>query len=225
LPLTEAANPALGLRGIRAGLARPDVLDVQLRALLAVQPQSACKIMLPMISDVAELVEIRRRLAALAAEMKIAQLPQLGVMIEVPSAAVLADQLAQHADFLSIGTNDLTQYTLAMDRCHPSLAAKLDGLHPAVLRLIAQTVAGAAKHQKWVGVCGELASDLEAVPVLVGLGVAELSVTPSAVPDVKARVRGLSHDACRREAAAMLDFTSPAEVRARVRELWPDASA
>jgi len=225
LPLPEAANPALGLRGIRAGFARPDVLDVQLRALLAVRPPSACKIMLPMISDVAELVEIRRRLAALAAEMKIAQLPQLGVMIEVPSAAVLADQLAVHADFLSIGTNDLTQYTLAMDRCHPRLAAKLDGLHPAVLRLIAQTVAGAAKHHKWVGVCGELASDLEAVPVLVGLGITELSVTPSAVPEVKARVRRLSYDACRREAAAMLDFTSPAEVRARVRELWPDASA
>jgi phosphoenolpyruvate-protein kinase (PTS system EI component) len=200
------------------------LLEVQLRALLAVQPLSACKIMLPMISDAAELREIRRRLTVLGAELKLPRLPELGVMVEVPSAAVLADQLAAHADFLSIGTNDLTQYTLAMDRCHPRLAGQLDGLHPAVLRLISQTVAGAAKHHKWVGVCGELASDPDAIPVLVGLGVTELSVTPSAVPEVKARVRGLTYDACRREALAMLDLTSPAEVRARVRALWPDAS-
>jgi phosphoenolpyruvate-protein kinase (PTS system EI component) len=110
-------------------------------------------------------------------------------MIEVPSAALLADQLARHADFLSIGTNDLTQYTLAMDRCQADLAAQSDGLHPAVLRLIDIAVRGARKHGKWVGVCGALGGDPLAVPILVGLGVTELSVDPVAVPAIKARVR------------------------------------
>jgi phosphoenolpyruvate-protein kinase (PTS system EI component) len=163
---------------------------------------------------------VRARLDAAVAALGRGARPQLGVMIEVPAAALLADQLAAHADFLSIGTNDLTQYTLAMDRCHPGLAARLDGLHPAVLRLIALTVQGAARHGKWVGVCGALASDVDAVPLLVGLGVTELSVSPGLVPQIKARVRSLELDVCRARAEEMLALTSADEVRARVRALW-----
>jgi phosphoenolpyruvate-protein kinase (PTS system EI component) len=175
-----------------------------------------------MVTDAAELVSVRERLTAFAAEMGITERPQVGVMVEVPSAALLASQLAKHADFLSIGTNDLTQYALAMDRGNAELAARLDGLHPAVLRLIAQTVEGASGHGVWVGVCGALASDLEAVPVLVGLGVTELSVSPPLVAEVKARVRRLDYATCKRDALTLLDETSAAAVRERARTLWPD---
>jgi multiphosphoryl transfer protein len=143
------------------------------------------------------------------------------VMIEVPSAALLADQIAQYADFLSIGTNDLTQYTLAMDRVRADLAAQADGLHPAVLRLIAATVQGAEKHGKWVGVCGALAGDPVAVPLLVGLGVTELSVDPGAVPAIKARVRTLDWPSCQQRAQEALALESPQAVRAASRANWP----
>ncbi len=224
LALPPEENPALGLRGIRSGLVRPEVLDGQLRALLAVRPLAACRIMLPMVADATELLAVRARLEELAREANLPERPQLGVMVEVPSAALLSDQLAAHADFLSIGTNDLTQYTLAMDCENPQLAGRLDGLHPAVLRLIARTVEGASLHGKWVGVCGALASDLEAVPILVGLGVTELSVGPTLVPEVKARVRRLDYAACRREARAALDLPSAAAVRERARALGAEVT-
>jgi len=218
IPLEPEHNPALGLRGIRTSFARPELLDAQLRALVAVKPASACRIMIPMVADLGELLRVRARLAELAPA---GEVPELGVMIEVPSAAILADQLAAEADFLSIGTNDLTQYALAMDRTHPALAPLCDGLHPAVLRLVRDTVAGAARQGTWVGVCGALAGDLDAVPVLVGLGVSELSVSPRAVPEVKARVRGLDRESCRREALALCELSSATAVRARAREVWP----
>ncbi|WP_394845881.1 phosphoenolpyruvate--protein phosphotransferase [Pendulispora brunnea] len=223
LPFPKEDNPALGLRGIRSGFAEPELLDTQLRALLGVKPLSACKIMLPMVSDAEELLFVRKRLDTLASEMGLTERPSLGVMVEVPSAALLADQLARHADFLSLGTNDLTQYTLAMDRCHPGFAEKLDGLHPAVLRLIAKTVEGATRHGKWVGICGALASDLDALPILVGLGVTELSVSAGVVAEVKAKVRTLEYEACRRQTAILMNLTSAKEIRARARALWPDA--
>lgn len=214
LPLPPEDNPALGLRGIRTGLAMPAVLDSQLRALLSLTPLSRLRILLPMITDLSELQQVRARIDELAREMGLSERPQLGVMIEVPSAALLAEQLAAHADFLSIGTNDLTQYTLAMDRCSPALAARLDPLHPAVLRLIELTVRGARQHGRWVGVCGAMASDLAAVPVLLGLGVTELSVSPALVPEVKACVRQLQLAQCREQAQALLQQSSPQAVRA-----------
>ncbi|WP_065896360.1 phosphoenolpyruvate--protein phosphotransferase, partial [Pseudomonas sp. 24 E 13] len=143
LPLPVEANPVLGLRGIRLAQVRPELLDQQLRALLQVSPLARCRILLPMVSEVDELLQIRQRLDELCVELKLTQRPELGVMIEVPAAALMAEQLAEHADFLSIGTNDLSQYTLAMDRDHAGLAARVDALHPALLRLIAQTCAGA----------------------------------------------------------------------------------
>jgi len=221
LSLPAEDNPALGLRGIRAGLAQPGLLDLQLRALLALRPLSSLRILIPMITDVSEVLLVRARLAALAAEAGLAELPQLGVMIEVPSAALLADQLARHVDFFSIGTNDLTQYTLAMDRCHAGLAARLDPMHPALLRLIAMTADGAARHGKWVGMCGGMASDPLAVPVLLGLGVSELSVSAPLVPEIKSRVRELLHSNCRSEVQGLMQLESAEAVRAAAQRLWP----
>lgn len=221
LTLPPETNPALGLRGIRLAQVRPDLLDDQLRGLIAVEPHGAVRILLPMVTDAGELVRVRKRIDDLARDLGRTDPIQVGVMIEVPSAALLADQLARHADFLSIGTNDLTQYTLAMDRCQADLAAQADGLHPAVLRLIDQTTQGAAKHGKWVGVCGALAGDPLAVPLLVGLGITELSVDPVAVPSIKARVRNLDYQLCRQRASDMLALDSAQAVRAASREIWP----
>jgi phosphoenolpyruvate-protein phosphotransferase len=221
LTLPKEANPALGLRGIRTGFDQPKVLDAQLRALLAVKHQAQMRVLIPMVADVAEVVRVRGLIDALARELGLVQLPELGVMIEVPSAALLAEQLARHVDFFSIGTNDLTQYTLAMDRCHPALAGQLDPLHPSVLRLIDMTVQGARAHGKWVGMCGGMASDLDAVPVLVGLGITELSVSAPLIAQVKARVRVVSQAQCRPMALELLQLDSAQGVRQAARLQWP----
>jgi phosphocarrier protein len=221
LPLPAEANPVLGLRGIRLAQARPELLDQQLRALLHVTPLSRCRILLPMVTEVEELLHIRQRLDALCTELGLSERPELGVMIEVPAAALLAEQLAEHADFLSIGTNDLSQYTLAMDRDHAGLASRVDALHPALLRLIAQTCAGAAQHKRWVGVCGALASDPLATPVLIGLGVSELSVSPVQIGEIKDRVRHLDASQCRRISLDLLKLSSAGAVRHACHQHWP----
>ena len=213
LPLPAEENPALGLRGIRTSLWRPDLLDAQLRALLAVRP--VVGILLPMITDVAEIAFVSGRLEELCRELGVAR-PQLGAMIETPAAAMLADQISRVVDFVSIGSNDLAQYALAMDRGHAELAARIDGVHPAVLRLIAATARGAALHGRPVAVCGGLASDPGAVPLLLGLGVTELSVVPSLIPRLKALVRGLRLEDCRELARRAQQLTTAAEVRALV---------
>ena len=134
-------------------------------------------------------------------------------MVEVPSAAFLIDKFSEYVDFFSLGTNDLTQYTLAMDRGHPKLASKMDGLNPAVLRLIKQAADGAHSQQKWLGVCGGMASDTQAVPILIGLGVDELSVSVPALPTIKAEVRKWSKADCQLLAEQALDAVSGAQVR------------
>ncbi len=221
LPLPAEANPVLGLRGIRLAQARPEILDQQLRALLQVSPLQRCRILLPMVTEVDELLHIRQRVDALCLELNITQRPEIGVMIEVPAAALQAEQLAEHADFLSIGTNDLSQYTLAMDRDHAGLAARVDALHPALLRLIAMTCEGAAVHKRWVGVCGALASDPLATPVLIGLGVTELSVSPVQIGEIKDRVRQLHEAECQRLARDLLKLSSAAAVRHACHQHWP----
>jgi phosphoenolpyruvate-protein phosphotransferase len=213
LALPSEENPALGLRGIRVGLARPAMLEEQLRAILAVRPVP--RILLPMIASVAELVAVRAVVDTLAAELGLGPV-ELGVMIETPAAAVTADILATYADFFAIGTNDLAQYTLAMDRGNPAMASGIDALHPAILRLIAQTCEGAARYGRPVGVCGGLASDLAASAILIGLGVTELSAVPAMVPEVKALVRTLTTEACTALAHAALACDSVAAVRALV---------
>ena len=212
LPIAPEENPALGLRGVRVLLRRPHVLKTQLRAILRGAPHA--KIMAPMVSGLSELRAVRLVLDEARKELGRAGRTDLGVMIETPAAAMIADLLAAEADFLSIGTNDLTQYTLAMDRGNPDLAGDIDALHPGVLRLIAQTTDGAAKHALWTGVCGGLAGDLAAVPILLGLGVSELSMPSAAIPEAKAMIRTLSPEACRGLAVQALAQPSADAVRA-----------
>ena len=214
LPATQEDNPALGARGIRLGLAQPDMLATQLRAIIAAVPGSQCRIMLPMIVDRDELRTVRSLVDAAARDVGCPGRIALGVMIETPAAAVLADTLAEEADFVSIGTNDLTQYALAADRGNPAVAARVDAFHPAVLRLISMTATGAAGHGKWTGVCGSLASDPAATPLLIGLGVTELSVAPNAVAAIKARVRQFTIEQCRDLATRALHCATVHEVRA-----------
>lgn len=189
LHLPQEANPFLGVRGARLLLRRADLLEPQLRALYrAAQSGGDLSIMFPMITSVDEVLALRTVCERIRAELDAPRVP-LGIMIEVPAAAIQADVLAAHVDFFSIGTNDLTQYTLAMDRQNPELAPQADSLHPAVLRLIRTTVEGATQHGRWVGVCGGLAGDPFGAALLTGLGVQELSMTPRDIPAVKARLR------------------------------------
>ena len=216
LVLPREENPALGLRGLRGSLWQPELLKTQLRAILGVGPLAQCRVLLPMVTEVEELVAVRALLAECAASLGVETVPALGAMVETPASALLADQLLEHADFLSLGTNDLSQYVLAMDRALPSLAGRLDALHPAVLRLIAMTAAAGATRGKSVSVCGGLASDPQAIPVLIGLGIREVSAVPSMIPQLKRTIRTLEVRACRELAQAALALTSAAAVRALV---------
>jgi phosphoenolpyruvate-protein phosphotransferase len=225
LPLPAEENPALGLRGIRAGLARPDLLRTQLRAALRVRPAGSLRLLIPMVTDLSEILAVRHVVGELMAELDTPARIELGAMIETPAAALLASSLIREADFLSIGSNDLTQYTLAMDRGHAELAGRADALHPAVLKLIAAAASAGAAAGKMVAVCGGVAADRLAVPILLGLGVRELSVVPAMVPAVKREIRSLRMDACGELAMRCLDLTSAAEVRAlaaQTIETWGD---
>jgi phosphocarrier protein FPr/phosphocarrier protein len=214
IALPSEENPALGLRGIRLSFARPDLLATQLAAIVAAIPREQCRIMLPMVSEVDELRQVRRMLAAVLEAAGVTDAIPLGAMIETPAAAVLADSIAAEADFLSVGTNDLTQYVLAADRGNTAVSARADPLHPAVLRLIRQAAEGAQKHKRWIGVCGGLASDPLAAAILIGLGVTELSAAPAAVPAIKAVIRRLRTDDCRQLAERACAAGSAHEVRA-----------
>lgn len=210
LNLPAEENPALGVRGIRVGLADEDLLETQISAILAVKPNGRCRIMAPMVANLSELNAVAAMIERLGGGA------ELGVMVETPAAAMTADLLARRASFLSIGSNDLAQYTLAMDRGNAAVAAGLDGLHPAVLRLIARTCEGARKHDTLVAVCGGLAADPLAVPILVGLGVRELSVPPASIAAIKALVSHLTVSACESLATQALALDSAAAVRAVV---------
>jgi phosphocarrier protein FPr len=216
------ANPALGVRGLRLGLHRPEILDDQLEALVlaAGAARRDLHVMLPMVSTREELDAARGRLEAIASRVASRDhtpLPtaiRLGVMIEVPSAALTAGPLAEVADFFSIGTNDLIQYTLAADRTNAQLAAFASALQPAVLRLIDLVVRAGRAHGRHVAVCGEAAADPAVIPFLVGLGVEELSVAPGSVAVVRRIVASLDPATCRGMAARALEARTLAEVRA-----------
>lgn len=214
-PIAAEDNPFLGVRGVRLTLQRPQIMEQQLRALLRAADQRPLRIMFPMVGQVHEWRQARAMVERLREEIPVADL-QVGIMVEVPSAALLAPQLAREVDFFSIGTNDLTQYTLAIDRGHPSLSAQADGLHPAVLSLIDMTVCAAHAYGKWVGVCGELAADPQAVALLLGLDVDELSVAAPSIAEVKALVRQADHQTARALAREALQQDSAAAVRALV---------
>ncbi|MGX9961714.1 phosphoenolpyruvate--protein phosphotransferase [Roseomonas sp. F4] len=219
LRLPVEANPFLGVRGARLLLRRPDLLEPQLRALYrAAAAGGKLSIMFPMVTSVPEVIALRAACERVRAELGAPEVP-VGIMVEVPAAAVQADALAPHVDFFSIGTNDLTQYVLAIDRQNPDLAAEADSLHPAVLRLIAMTVQAAERHGRWVGVCGGLAGEPFGAALLAGMGVGELSMTPRDIPAVKAMLRGASMEALKALAARALDCGTPEEVRVLETEL------
>jgi phosphoenolpyruvate-protein kinase (PTS system EI component) len=217
LSVGAEANPFLGERGIRLTLHYPEIFRAQVRAILRASRAGKVAMMFPMISTIAEWRAAREFVERERSALGLPPI-QIGIMVETSSAALLADRFAREADFFSLGTNDLTQYTLAMDRTNPRLAPQVDALHPAVLRLIERTVDGAHTHQRWVGVCGALAGDPAAVPVLIGLGVDELSVDVPIIPAVKARIRMLSLKECQATAQKALDAADATEVRTIVSE-------
>jgi phosphoenolpyruvate-protein phosphotransferase len=197
LEMPPQDNPALGLRGIRASLWRPGVLRTQLAAILATRPAGRCRILLPMVTEPAEIEAVRELLREVALSTGEDAGVEVGIMIETPAAALDAALLAKHADFFSIGTNDLAQYVMAIDRAHPLLSRSLDALHPAVLRLIGSVCTAARAAGRPVAVCGGLASEAAAAPLLVGLGVDELSAHPDAIPALKEALRRRTVAECR----------------------------
>jgi phosphoenolpyruvate-protein phosphotransferase len=230
LDLGREQNPFLGWRAIRMCLDQPEFFKVQLRALLRASPDHDLRVMFPMVATLGELRRARALLEEARWEVEaaghtVAPAIQIGMMVEVPSAALLAEQFAREVDFFSVGTNDLTQYTLAAERGNRRVAYLGDAYHPAVLRLI-QLVVEAAQHSGiWVGVCGELAGDSEAVPILLGLGVDELSMAPTSIPHIKAAIRDLSVREAEQTAAEALRQASATDVRRLVqRHLRRDAT-
>ncbi len=193
LSMPAEENPFLGERGIRLCLARPELFRTQLRAIFRAAAAGPVRIMYPMISTLEELAKAKALTEEVRKQMG-AEPVEIGIMIEVPSAVIMAPELAREVDFFSIGTNDLTQYVLAMDRLHPVLAKQADGLHPAVLRMVDRTVCAAKAAGKWVGACGGIAGDPKGVAILVGLGVSELSVSIPSIAAVKAQIRGMTMD-------------------------------
>lgn len=213
LPMPSEENPFLGLRGVRLSLKQPDMLKNQLIALIQASKGRDLRIMFPMVGRLEEWTAVKAVLDEVRAEYPHDTL-QVGIMIEVPSAAIMANAFAKEVDFFSIGTNDLTQYVMAIDRGHPILSKDADGLHPSVLMLINHTVQMAHAHGKWVGVCGELAGDEKAVPILLGLGVDELSMSMSSIALVKQQVRELNMADCQALAQRALNCRTAGEVRA-----------
>lgn len=214
LPLPREENPFLGLRGVRVSLAQPELMRTQIRAILRVKPYGVTRIMVPMVASVSEMVAVRAMVEEERQALGRAEPIEIGAMIEIPAAAVAARQLAEVCDFFSIGTNDLTQYALAMDRGNPAVAAGVDALHPGVLGLIRIACEGAAVRGRIVAVCGGAASDPLAAPILVGLGVTELSAAPAAIPEIKATIAALTLGECKALADRALEANGPDAVRA-----------
>jgi phosphoenolpyruvate-protein phosphotransferase (PTS system enzyme I) len=217
-------NPFLGWRAIRICLQEKDVFRAQLRAILRASVEGNLRMMYPMISGLEELKQANALLAEYKAELRAENIPfdeklQVGAMIETPSAAIVADALAKHVSFFSIGTNDLIQYSLAVDRMNEKIAHLYEPSHPAIVRLIKTTVEAAHRHNVRVGVCGEMAGDPVLVPLLLGLGVDELSCAPSLVPAVKFLIRRLKLSEARQVADFALQSESAEEILARCQEL------
>jgi phosphotransferase system enzyme I (PtsI) len=211
-------NPFMGLRGVRLFLRHLDLFKTQLRAILRASTKGKVRVMIPMVSSVGEVVAARRLLEQAAAELaaegvELKEELELGIMVEIPSAAIQLDSFLPHVDFVSIGTNDLIQYTLAVDRINENVTHLYDPFHPAVVRLLESVVRTAHSKGKWVGVCGEMTSDPRAVPLLVGMGVDAMSVSPRMFLRVKQTIRGLKHEAMKRVVAKALACSESDEIR------------
>jgi phosphotransferase system enzyme I (PtsI) len=222
VPEEAAANPALGLRGIRMLLRRPALLETQFAAILRASAAGPVRVMLPMVTNVAEVRQAREIYDRVARRLRRGReklpekLPPLGIMIETPGAALSADALALEADFFAIGTNDLTAYTLAVDRGETDVAELYDPLHPAVLRLIQFATEAALRMRRPVSVCGEMAADPRLTPLLLGIGLRSFSMNASALPRVKQVVRGVEIAECARFARRVMEQSDPAAIRALI---------
>ncbi len=226
LELPYEMNPFLGVRGIRLCLRNPDLFRHQLRAALRACSCGNLRIMFPMVTKLSEIRRAKEMINECRAELtaegtEVVPSIQVGIMIEVPGAAVMSDRLAQEVDFFSIGTNDLTQYTLAVDRTNNNLADLANAFDPAVLRLIARVTESGHKYGKPVGICGELGGDPIAIPILTGLGLDELSMNAPAIPVAKQIIRSLDYEVVKRLAQEVLDLESPKDVKDRVFNTLP----
>jgi phosphotransferase system enzyme I (PtsI) len=228
LDLGEEMNPFLGVRAIRLCLSRPELFKPQLMAALRAGAGRNLKVMFPMVSSLAEIQAARGLLEVCRDELEdegreVARGVEIGIMVEVPAAVAMADHLAQEVDFFSIGTNDLTQYTMAADRTNADVASLVTGFQPPVLRLVRDTIEAAHDQGKWVGLCGELAGEPLAIPILLGLGLDEFSMNPPAIPIAKQIVRQLTLEEAREVARDALELDSPEAVKGLVRERVPAA--
>jgi phosphotransferase system enzyme I (PtsI) len=210
-------NPFLGWRAIRIALERLDIFNIQLRAILRASALGNVKILFPMISGIDEVREAKLALEQAKAELAREGIPfnpdiEIGVMIEVPSAALLADKLAQEVDFLSIGTNDLVQYILAVDRGNERISYLYKHLHPAVLRMLKHIINAGHQHGVWVGMCGEMAGDPLSTLLLLGLDLDEFSMSPQAVPEIKKIIRSTDYREAVRITNRVLELETASEV-------------
>jgi phosphoenolpyruvate-protein phosphotransferase len=217
MPLAAESNPFLGFRGIRIYEKYSGLIRTQLRAILRAAVDGPLKIMFPMVSTVDEVIAARERLQKVGEELAQERVPhrgdiELGMMVEVPSAAMSIDKFSEHVDFFSVGTNDLIQYFFAADRGNPSVRDLNQALHPAFLRLLKAIVDAAHARGKWVGLCGEIAGNPRLLPLLVGFGFDELSMTSVAIPEIKSRLRALQSSECREQAERAADLSSSREV-------------
>lgn len=217
-------NPFLGWRGIRVSLSRPEIFKTQLKAILRAAVHGPVGVMFPMVSGITEVRRAKKHWESCKRELDEAGIPygkdiQIGVMIEVPSAAVIADILAKEVDFFSVGTNDLTQYTIAVDRVNHRVARLFRTSHPAVMRLIHQTIKASDKAGIWTGICGEAAGDIDLLPLLIGMGAKELSVGLNIVPVIRYAIRSLNYEECRLMVEKAMDAPDSNSLLALTREL------
>lgn len=227
IDLPKEDNPFLGVRAIRLCLNRPQLFKPQLRAALRAGQGNNLKLMFPMVASVEEVVQAKLLLEECRRELEqeghlIQDKMEVGIMIEIPAAAIIADQLAEVVDFFSIGTNDLSQYTMAADRTNAKVAQIASGFQPAVFRLIKQVIDAAHARGKWVGLCGEMAGELIAIPILLGLGLDEFSMNPPAIPYAKLLIQSISLEKAKAVAELALNQLNSNEIRALVLELIPE---
>lgn len=218
LELPQEMNPFLGYRAIRLCLDRTELLRTQLRAILRSSAYGTLKIMFPMISGLGEWRQARALFQQVQEELAAGGTPmaervELGIMVEIPSAALLAPRFAKEVDFFSIGTNDLVQYTVAVDRMNEKVSYLYDYFHPAVIRLIKTVIDASRANGKWTGMCGSMAGDPLAAPLLLGLGLHEWSMSPASIHKVKEAIGSMNHARCRQLADEIVDMDTPEEVR------------
>ncbi len=223
----EEMNPFLGYRAIRFCLANLDIFKTQIRALLRASVYGKLGIMFPMIATIDEFITAKEFVLKVKKELvkegkKVAKDIQIGMMVEIPASAALSDMFAQYADFFSIGTNDLVQYTFACDRMSKTVSYLYQPNNPALLRMVDMTIKGANKHKRWVGMCGEMAGDILSIPVLLGLGLYEFSMSATAIPQARKIINSLSTVECKKLAAKALQLQKASEVDALVKKFLKD---